>query len=512
MINERKEFDRRFEDLTEKRQELRDRMGLMRDEVEGFKRILDEGGTLTDGQRDRLNRQGQVLNDLEAEHELLSDKQRAMLREGKDRGFLTVYNGDNTPARPDLDGDPIGEPRELVKFDIQRYHKPWEILESSRLSQKTSVNEWRARALSAIEKMPGANYEIRKAATEIVEEFDNDEGDLSKLALVLSDPNYLKAFGEKLRQGENAILSEREVQAVRRVRSIARAMSLTDNTGGYLVPFQLDPSVILTSDGSMNDIRKIARRVVATGDVWNGVSSPAVSWSWDTEASEVSDDATTFAQPTVTVFTGRGFVPFSIEVGMDGANLTEEVGKLLAAGKDDLESVAFATGNGTSEPRGIITALQGTAPPVIAATTNDSFGKEDIYLVDQALPARYRPRSSWLANRSIYNRISQFETANGARLFPDVHGRFGEPGSLLGRGAFESEAMDGALGTGNDYVLVFGDFENYVIADRIGMNVEFVPHLFHTSNNRPSGQRGLYAWYRTGGNVVNAGGFKLLRV
>ena len=60
-----------------------------------------------------------------------------------------------------------------------------------------------------------------------------------------------------------------------------RAMSLTDNAGGYLVPFQLDPTVIVTSNGSVNDIRQAARTVVATGDVWNGVSAGAVSWSWD---------------------------------------------------------------------------------------------------------------------------------------------------------------------------------------------------------------------------------------
>ncbi|PWG74840.1 phage major capsid protein, partial [Enterococcus hirae] len=88
-----------------------------------------------------------------------------------------------------------------------------------------------------------------------------------------------------------------------------RAMSLTDNAGGYLVPFQLDPTVIITSDGSTNPVRQIARKVVATGDTWNGVSSAAVSWSWDAEAAEVSDDATTFAQPSIPIYKAAGFVP-----------------------------------------------------------------------------------------------------------------------------------------------------------------------------------------------------------
>ena len=31
-----------------------------------------------------------------------------------------------------------------------------------------------------------------------------------------------------------------------------RAMSLTDSAGGYLIPFQLDPAVLITANGSVN--------------------------------------------------------------------------------------------------------------------------------------------------------------------------------------------------------------------------------------------------------------------
>jgi HK97 family phage major capsid protein len=68
------------------------------------------------------------------------------------------------------------------------------------------------------------------------------------------------------------------------------ATSLTDNTGGYLVPFQLDPSLIITDAGTDSDIRRIARNVVATGDVRNGVSAAQISASWDAESYEASDD------------------------------------------------------------------------------------------------------------------------------------------------------------------------------------------------------------------------------
>jgi predicted phage gp36 major capsid-like protein len=43
--------------------------------------------------------------------------------------------------------------------------------------------------------------------------------------------------------------------------------------------------------------------------------------------------------------------------------------------------------------------------------------------------------------------------------------------------------------------------------DRLGARLEFIPHLFHTSNNLPSGQRGWYLWKRTGADLVNNSAF-----
>jgi len=42
--------------------------------------------------------------------------------------------------------------------------------------------------------------------------------------------------------------------------------------------------------------------------------------------------------------------------------------------------------------------------------------------------------------------------------------------------------------------------------------VQFIPQLFHTSNNRPSGQSGWYATFRMGADSVNDDGFRMLDV
>lgn len=412
-----------------------------------------------------------------------------------------IEGGTPTSSRDGYDTDPILNPDSV---EDRRFRNPWDLSEVRTFSRSKEevAHELRSRALSAIEKMSGASDRVRAAGTDIIEQFDDSDSRIARLCLATSSPDYLRAWS-KVARGRGHLISQDEQ------RALERAMSLTDSAGGYLVPFQLDPTVIITANGSRNQIREVARQVVATGDVWNGVSSGAVSWSWDAEGTEVSDDTTTFAQPTVPIYKASGFVPISIEALEDEANVTQEVAKLLAFGRDVLESAAFATGSGSNQPTGIITALTGTSS-VVTSTTTDTFAAADVYKVDNALPARYRANASWLANRAVYNLVRQFDTGGGAQMWERIGADV--PAMLLGRNALESEDMDGTVTAAADnYLAVYGDWSNYVIADRVGVTVEFIPHLVG-SNRRPTGQRGWYAYYRVGADSVNDGAFRMLNV
>lgn len=414
---------------------------------------------------------------------------------------VKIEGGTPTSSRDGYDLDPILHPDSVEDC---RFRNPWDLSEVRTFgkSKEAVAQELKARAKSAIEKMGGANDRVRSAATSIIEQFDDSEARIAKLCLAASSPEYLRAWS-KVAAGRGHMISPEEQ------RALERAMSLTDSAGGYLVPFQLDPTVIITANGSRNQIRQVARQVVATGDVWNGVSSGAVSWSWDAEATEVSDDSTTFAQPTVPIHKAAGFVPISIEALEDEANVTQEVARLLAFGRDTLEAAAFATGTGSGQPTGIVTALTGTSS-VVTSTTTDVFAAADIYKVDNALPARYRGNATWLANRAVYNLVRQFDTQGGAQMWERIGADV--PPQLLGRPALESEDMDGVVNaTQDNYLMVYGDMQSYVIADRVGMTVEFIPHLVG-ANRRPTGQRGWYAYYRVGADSVNDGAIRLLNV
>ncbi|MDC8981250.1 phage major capsid protein [Mycobacterium marinum] len=414
-------------------------------------------------------------------------------------------------AAGDYDSDPLREPRSAEDWRDRRISNPWDMrgMQTFGRDPDQLAGEYRARALSAIERMPGASDNVRSAATRIIEDFDSKDSRLARFALATSTPAYMRAWSKMATNRVHALTPD-EQRALAGAEQF-RAMSLTDNAGGFLVPFQLDPSVIVQSDGVRNDLREAARVVIATGDVWHGVASTNVSWSFDSEAAEVSDDSTVFSQPSIPNYMARGFIPISIEAAADAANVAQEVGKLLAGGKLDLEGEKFITGTGSGEPTGIVTALTGTSS-VVNATSDDTFAVADVYKLEGALPARYRRNASWLANNSIYNLVRGFDQYGGGGFWTNLVSD--RPPLLLGRPALEAEAMDGTIttsGSVHNYAMIFGDLSNFVITDRLGMSVEFLPHLFG-SNRRPTGQRGWFAFYRTGSDSCNDGGMRMLDV
>jgi len=335
----------------------------------------------------------------------------------------------------------------------------------------------------------------------------------SQYVAAVAAPAYEQAFARMLSGSPVAsfeMLPE-EVEAVRAVRRAQELRSLSigggspvGSEGGFAVPFALDPTIIATSDGSVNPLRQIARVQTILSNEWRGVSSDGITLDYEGEADEADDDSPTLAQPTVTANRVSAFIPFTFEIDQDWTSMRNEMSKLISDGKDDLESAAFISGTGVGQPEGIVAALAGGASIVPTAAVG-TFAAADIYALLEALPPRFRPRAAFLANLSILNLIAQEETTNGARLFPSI-----DDGQLLRKRAYEASAMDGTT-TPGDQILLAGDFRHYLIADRIGMSVEVIPHLFGAAG-RPTGQRGIYAFWRNGAAVLASEAFRLLEV
>ncbi|WP_024801026.1 phage major capsid protein [Nocardia sp. BMG51109] len=340
----------------------------------------------------------------------------------------------------------------------------------------------------------------------------------ARYAVAAGAEDYERAFAKLVGNPTHGHLTwtAAEAEAYRAVDALRveqRSMSLTDTAGGYMVPLTLDPAVMLTSNGSTNPLRAISRVVQTATDSWNGITSAGVTAEWTAEAAEVADASPTLAKPAIPVHKGDAFVPFSFEIEGDAVGFMTELGRLLQDGADQLSATAYTTGSGTGQPKGIITALVAAAGtvPLVSPTTPETIAASDPFTVQNALPPRWQPNASWNANLAVLNTLRQFETAAGALKFPGLQGN---PPSLLGRTMYENSNMDGTLNPGAteaNYPLLYGDFGQFVIVDRLGSTLELVPHLMG-ANRRPSGERGALLWFRTGSDVVVPQAFRLLSV
>lgn len=328
---------------------------------------------------------------------------------------------------------------------------------------------------------------------------------------------YRSAFAKKALDPDSGHLSwtAQEAEAWRVATTVQHeraAMSLTDSSGGYLVPFQLDPTVLLTSGGSANPLMQIARVEPTVTDVWRGVTSAGVTAEWLGEGAEAADASPTLGSPSVPCHKAGAFVPWSYEVGMDASNFLEELAKLLLDGLDQLTSLAFTLGSGTGQPTGVVAAVAAAGgASVVAPTTAETFAAADLYRVQNAAAPRWQVGSSWLMNLAFVNTARQFETASGALRFPELRDN---PPMLLGRSVYENSHMDAAINpaaTESNYVALYGDFKQFIITVRSGSTLELIPNLMG-DNGRPTGQRGGFLWARYGSDVLVPNAFRLLSI
>jgi HK97 family phage major capsid protein len=374
-------------------------------------------------------------------------------------------------------------------------------------------SEQRDAALKTLEVQRGvelSDAQLTQVERLVRSENGNTDGTkIAKRLLLTERPAYRSAFVKVFHAlGTEPGLTDDERRAMAEFRSAALS---PDSAGGFGVPVLIDPTIILTSQGSSNAVYNAARKVTITTDEWRGVSSAGVTWSWDGEAAAVSNDAPTLAQPTVPVFKAQGFIPYSIEIGQDYPNFAGEMSRLLVSGYMELLAQAMIVGTGSSQPTGIAVALNATSSEVLP-TTDGAFGAVDVYALWDALPERFRANARWLSSTDTMNDLRRFASgsSNSDANFTVNITQEAVP-RLFGREYMTSEYMADFTGTtGQSDYLIVGDFDHYLVAQRAGMNVELVPMLFDVTNNRPTGQRGWYAWARVGADSIVDNAFRML--
>lgn len=374
--------------------------------------------------------------------------------------------------------------------------------------RRLTVPEARDRALRTLDDRTATMHLSGEQKSDLERKVRRDP-DIARRILVTEHDDYRSAW-QKLVTHPRPILSPEEQRAVLAWEEYRTMGEVTPGAGGFGIPVFIDPSIILTEQGDANPFLQVAKQVNVNTNIWKGVSSAGVSWSFDTEGAEVSDDSPTLLQPSVTVHTARGFIPFSIEVGQDYPGFADEMATLLASGYDDLLCSKFSSGSGSGEPKGIITALDADTTAEVLMTTLGALGEVDIYAAWAALPQRFRQRASWMMSVGVNNAIRRMGTANVFHA-STINLQDEWVDRLFNRRVYEGSYFpDVVATTGHVNQLVVGDFSNYVIARRAGMTVELVPLLFGVTTGRPTGQRGWFAYARIGGDVATSKAFKLL--
>lgn len=355
------------------------------------------------------------------------------------------------------------------------------------------------RANAAIEHAPRHVDDNAKKRLDELVNLDNRHAPLiARHMLLTGSPDYHNEFRDYV-ASRGTLIGD----------AMRAAMSLTDANGGYLVPFTLDPTIILTNAGITGPLRSISTIKTIATDVWHGITSAGVSAEWTAEGAEAADASPTLGQPTITPKKADAWVFGSYEVLAD-SGFAAELGRLLADAKVRLEEAAFATANtGATIPRGIVAAVAAVTASIVTSATTNAFVVGDVYSVSDALRARDASQASWIGNRSIFSKVRQFDTAGGSAFWANLG--MGVPQQLLGQPVYECSTMTSVVSTGAN-ILLAGNFAEYYIVDRVGMSVIYDPMVKSTGNGRPTGQGGWYAFWRVGADTVDASAFRLLQL
>jgi HK97 family phage major capsid protein len=295
----------------------------------------------------------------------------------------------------------------------------------------------------------------------------------------------------------------------------------TGASGGFFVPVYVDPTMIITGAGATSPFRRIStvKQIGPAFGGWYGATVAQVSANWTAENAATSDAGFTVTQPNIPVYLATAFVGVSFNGYEDIQDLAMDVVAAIADAKVNLETVAYVTGTGSSQPKGVVTAVGAVTASRVALTSSTAgvLNFADIGKLHGALPARFRNPSTqggdgraWIGNINVLDTLRTLVAGQNSAnsLWSDPTGAL--PPNLYGDPIYEASAMTSTVTTGND-MLLYGDFRRYYIIDRIGLTTEFVPNLFDTTSGRPSATRGWLAHWRTGADAVDTAAFRDLR-
>ena len=272
----------------------------------------------------------------------------------------------------------------------------------------------------------------------------------------------------------------------------------------------------------VSPMRSIARQMTTSGE---RVQMPALAN--DASAYWASEQAafTASTQPTVGMITipveeARGLLQVSQQNLEDSSfNLEDLIKKRLGLKFAQLEGTAFVAGTGVGQPRGILSypikASSGYAGgsagknnvtdsiPYVASGVANNLTADSILNVFMDLKSLYAPNATYIFTRSTLNTIRLFKDAQSRPLWQPFAGN-GLSATIYDRPYVEMPDMPEIAA--NAYPVIVGDFSNFLIVDRITLNIQQLNELYAAS-----GLVGYIARMRVGSDVLLPEAFRVLK-
>lgn len=266
----------------------------------------------------------------------------------------------------------------------------------------------------------------------------------------------------------------------------AKAYGYMRKVSGNVRTEQGNPLSYPTSDGTSETGEWIAQNVTATA------ADPV------------------FGTVALNVFkAGSKIVAIPIELLQDSTiDVQAMVMKRLGQRIGRLSNTGYTTGNGTTQPNGLITAASvgktGTTGQTLTIIYDDLVDLVDsldaAYLGHSGTESDMGGSQGWMMSQTMRRVVRKIKDTAGRPIWTPsydggISGKFSD--QLLGFNVALNNDL--AVPAANAKSLAFGDFSNYIIRDAMDVTM----YRFDDSAYMKLGQVGFLAWARTGGNLLD---------
>jgi HK97 family phage major capsid protein len=376
---------------------------------------------------------------------------------------------------------------------------------------------------------------------------DENDGDDGRAAVGRHDTNTRSKRGQReerraapteehralavqawLRKSNGLPLSERHAEACKRVGVNPRSKEIAIRLASRPPKFDRNGNVIaenrdmgaatgsaggfLVAQGFSNMFEKALklfggpRQVADVMRTTNGAPMPWPSMDDTSNVGEQIGENTAVASQDATIGSvtfgaykySSKLIPVSYELMEDSAfDMVSEVGAIAGERIGRITSTRYTTGNGTTQPQGIVTAstLGRTAASATALSTID------LIQLRQSVDPAYRadPRCGFMMHNSILTLCLLLQDSQNRPIFLESY-RDGELDRILGAPVVLNQDMASATASTNRTVL-FGCFPKFKIRDVGAIRLRRLEERYAEKD-----QTGFIAFMRTDSKLIDAGG------